>query len=156
MPKVKVNFGLKYDDWIKYQEKFVKFPEKVKEATNEYMHNEARQRMINSITKEMPISTNENGQIRDKSNYPNKAHAKKSIWYVSFNFEQAVTIENKLAGGKRNSFYYLYFPHEGTNSSSPLRHQDKNPFMERAVDKQYNYIVTGLFNVIDREIKEEF
>ena len=94
--------------------------------------------MIKSITGEMPKS--------DRM----KSHAKESEWYVSFNFDQAVTIENKLSGGKKNSFYYLFFPHEGT-----IRILKPNPFMERAVEKEYDHIVTGLFNVIDREIKED-
>lgn len=138
MPRIKVRFALKYEDWERYQEKLEKFPEKVKRATDEYMHNDVKAMMIKSITGEMPKS--------DRM----KRHAKESEWYVSFNFDQAVTIENKLSGGKKNSFYYLFFPHEGTT-----RILKPNPFMERAVEKEYNHIVTGLFNVIDREIKEE-
>ena len=150
MPRIKVHFALKDDDWARYQEKVEQFPEKVREATNKYMHGDARERMLKSIRNEMPISRNADGSIRDKSDYPNPLHAKKSEWYVSFNFEQAVTIENKLAGGKRSSFYYLFFPHEGTT-----RILKPNPFMERAVNKEYDHIVTDLFNLIDREIKED-
>lgn len=138
MPRIKVRFALKDEDWARYQEKLEKFPDKVKKATDEYMHNDVKAMMIKSITGEMPKSD------RDKR------HAKESQWYVSFNFDQAVTIENKLTGGKKNSFYYLFFPHEGTT-----RILKPNPFMERSVEKEYDHIVTGLFNVIDREIKED-
>jgi len=144
MARIKVQFALKDDDWAKYTEKLEQFPEKVKKATDEYMHNDVKNLMIKSITGEMPRSD------RDKSKYPNPRHAKDSTWYVSFNFNQAVTIETKVSGGKKNSFYYLFFPHEGT-----IKIKKPNPFAERAVEKNYNRIVTGLFNVIDREIKEE-
>lgn len=137
MARIKVRFALKEDDWIRYQEKITQFPEKVKKAVNEYMHTDVRDLMIKSITGEMPKSDR------------NKRHAKDSEWYVSFNFDQAVTIENKLAGTRKTSFYYLFFPHEGTV------YQKSNPFMERVVEREYNRIVTGLFNAIDREIKEE-
>lgn len=137
MARIKVRFALKEDDWIRYQEKITQFPEKVKKAVNEYMHTDVRDLMIKSITGEMPKSDR------------NKRHAKDSEWYVSFNFDQAVTIENKLAGTRKTSFYYLFFPHEGTI------YQKSNPFTERVVEREYNRVVTGLFNAIDREIKEE-
>ena len=147
MARIRVSFGLKDDDWKRYQEKLTLFPEKVKKAVNEYMHGDVREKMINSITGEMPIS--------DRKKTGQRAHAKNSQWYVSFNFDQAVTIQNKLAGNKNTSFYYLFFPHEGTVSNKGKLKIRPNPFMERAVEKEYNEVITGLFNVIDREIKED-
>ena len=106
MARIKVRFALKEDDWIRYQEKITQFPEKVKKAVNEYMHTDVRDLMIKSITGEMPKSDR------------NKRHAKDSEWYVSFNFDQAVTIENKLAGTRKTSFYYLFLRVERTNNKS--------------------------------------
>lgn len=142
MARIKVQFALKDEDWERYIEKLEQFPEKVKKATDEYMHGDVKDLMIKSITGEMPKSDRIKRGIR--------GHAKDSQWYVSFNFDQAVTIENKLAGNKKTSFYYLFFPHEGTQKILK-----PNPFMERAIDKEYGRVVDGLFNVIDREIKEE-
>ncbi len=141
MSRIKVHFALKDDDWEQYLQRVEQFPDKVKKAVNDYMHDDARNLMIKSITGELPKS--------DRQKNGNRGHAKTSEWYVSFNFDQAVTIENKLKGNKHTSFYYLFFPHEGTV------YQKSNPFAERAVDKEYNRIVTDLFNVIDREIKED-
>lgn len=142
MARIKVRFALKDEDWARYQEKVERFPTKVKKAVNDYMHEDVRNLMIKSITGEMPRS--------DRKKDGKRGHAKNSEWYVSFNFDQAVTVENKLAGNKKTSFYYLFFPHEGTEKILK-----PNPFTERVVDKEYERIVTGLFNVIDREIKEE-
>lgn len=144
MARIKVYFALKDEDWERYQGLVERFPDKVKKATDEYMHKDVKELMIKEITGEMPRSD------RNKANYKNPRHAKDSIWYVSFNFDQAVTVETKVSGGKRNSFYYLFFPHEGT-----VKITKPNPFAERVVNREYNRIVTGLFNVIDREIKEE-
>lgn len=144
MARIKVQFALRDEDWKRYENVLEKFPSQVKKATDEYLHNDVKKLMIKEITGEMPKSD------RDKRKYPNPRHAKDSVWYVSFNFDQAVTIETKVAGGKKESFYYLFFPHEGTEKI-----KKPNPFAQRVVDREYNRIVTGLFNVIDREIKEE-
>ncbi len=141
MPTIKYKFALRDDEWAEYQKRLEQFPEKVKKITDEYMHNDVRDLMIKSITGEMPISD----RVKDSR----RGHAKQSNWYVSFNFDQAVTIENKLEGKRYTSFYYLFYPHEGTTK------QRSNPFMERAMERERDRIVTGLFNVIDREIKEE-
>lgn len=142
MPTIKARFSLDYEDWKIYQEKLTLFPEKVKKATNEFLHNDARVRMIESITGEMPES--------DRNKTGPRGHARREKWYVSFNFDQKVDIENKLAGKRYTSFYYLFYPHEGTKYI--IR---PNPFMERAIKKENDYIVTGLFNAIDCEIREE-
>lgn len=139
MPRIKVNFALKDDDWQRYQEMVSKYPTKVKQVVNEYFHNNVKNKMIKSITLMMPRS--------DRLKKPERGHAKDSNWFVSFNFDQAITIENKLAGTRKTSFYYLFFPHEGT--SKILK---PNPFMEKAIDKNYDSIVNGLFAAIEKEI----
>mgnify|MGYP004650647355 CR=1 FL=1 len=142
MGRIRVNLAIKDDDWILYEEKLKRMPTEVKKATDDYMHNDAKELMIKSITGEMPRSN------RKKSS--ERGHAKDSKWWVSFNFDQATTIENKLQGTRKNSFYYLFFPHEGTTKITR-----PNPWMERAVNKDYRRIVDGLFNMVDRKIEEE-
>lgn len=138
MPTYRVSFALKDDDWQRYQELVARYPSKVKKAVNEYMHNSAKKRMIATITGNMPRS--------DRIKTSTRGHAKDSVWHIAFDFEQAVAIENKLEGTRKTSFYYLFYPHEGTLK------QDSNPFMQKAIDKEYDRVTNDLFNAIEKEI----
>ena len=42
MARIKVQFALKEEDWNRYTEKLERFPDKVKKATDEYMHNDKK------------------------------------------------------------------------------------------------------------------
>jgi len=51
MSRIKVHFALKDDDWEQYLQRVEQFPDKVKKAVNDYMHDDARNLMIKSIEK---------------------------------------------------------------------------------------------------------
>jgi len=80
----------------------------------------------------------------------NTKHAKDNKWYKSFNWNLAAALSNKTSGGTKNSFYYLFYPHEGTQKI-----KRKNPFAQKGLEKSEKQIVDGLFKTLNLKIKEE-
>ena len=140
MPTIKAKFTLKDDDIEKVKQAIATCGEYSERAINDYLHNTAGTMIADSITNFIPRSN------RDK------VHAKDIKWWVQFNYNLAVAIENQTIG--RKSTYYLFYPATGSGTS---RKKGANPFMERGMEKVHDEIVNGivnaLINKIDKELK---
>ena len=104
MPTIKAKFTLKDDDIEKVKQAIATCGEYSERAINDYLHNTAGTMIADSITNFIPRSN------RDK------VHAKDIKWWVQFNYNLAVAIENQTIG--RKSTYYLFL------ISNPLPRKD--------------------------------
>lgn len=138
MPSIKSNFSLKDEDVKRIQQFIVKCGNTSEEVINDYIHNEAGERITKGITRFIPVSKR------------NKVHAKNSKWSEQKNYNLAVNISNKTSG--KNSFYYLYYVATGTGTS---KKNGPNDFMKKGMDQEYNNVVNGLINELEKNINKE-
>jgi len=134
MPRIKISLALKIDDFDKYIKALEKFNGKAEESINNYLHNDATRIIVGKITNEMPRSNRNKNKWGSFRKPLNTKHAKDNKWYKSFNWNLAAALSNKTSGGTKNSFYYLFYPHEGTQKI-----KRKNPFAQKGLEKNIEF-----------------
>ena len=141
MPKAKTDFNMKYDDFLRVKQAIGRCGDTSEKVINNYLHNVAGEKIKDSITKFIPRSPRRN-----------VIHAKNSNWSEQENYNLAVTIGNNLKGKRGTSFYYLYYVVTGTGTNEKKGARD---FMEQGLNKEYNNVVNGLINELDKNIEKE-
>lgn len=140
MPSIKSNFSLKAEDIDKVSQAILRVGTTSEEVINNYLHDVAGKDITKSITRFIPVSKK------------GKRHAKHSNWSEQENFNMAVSISNSLKGSRGSSFYYLYYVVTGTGTS---KKKGANDFMEKGMNQEYNNIVKGLIDTLDKNIEKE-
>ena len=139
MPSISSKFSIKENDIDRIRESISRLGFSSEDVINDYLHNTAG----NKIVKGMNVP---------KSPRKNVIHARGSKWWEQDNYNLAVGISNSLKGKRGSSFYYLYYVVTGTGTS---RKNGPNDFMKEGLDKEYNSIVDGLINEIEKNIEKE-
>lgn len=138
MPSIKTKFSLNDKDVDRIKKSILNLGGSSENVINDYLHGEGAERIVTGITKFIPVSKRK------------KKHAKTSKWYKQNNYNLAVAIENSTSG--KNSFYYLYYVATGTGTSEK---KGPNDFMNKGMDTEYNNVVNGLINEIEKNIEKE-
>ncbi len=141
MPSVKTNFSLKDDDIEKIKRAIGKCGNTSEQVINNYLHNVAGENIVKSITNYIPRSPRNN-----------VIHARGSNWSEQKNFNLAVNIGNSLKGSRGTSFYYLYYVVTGTGTN---KNKGARDFMEQGLNKEYDNVVNGIINELDKNIEKE-
>ena len=141
MPSIKSNFGIKETDIERIRQSILRVGETSENVINDYLHKTAGKNIIKSITPHIP-----------RSERKNVIHARNSNWSNQENFNLAVSISNSLKGKRGSSFYYLYYVVTGTGTNKKKGARD---FMSKGLDEEYNNIVKGLLNELDKNIEKE-
>ena len=141
MPKIKSDFSLNFEDVERVKRAIGRCGESSEGVINNYLHNVAGENITKSITKYIPRSPRKN-----------VIHAKDSNWSEKKNYNLAVTIGNSLKGVRGTSFYYLYYVVTGTGTNEKKGARD---FMKQGLDNEYNNVVNGIVNELDKNIEKE-
>lgn len=141
MPKINTEFGLEYSDYEKIRQAILRCGYSSEETINNYLHNTAGKKITKSIDNYIP-----------RSPRTNVIHAKGNNWSEQNNFNLAVNIGNSLKGKRGTSFYYLYYVVTGTGTNAQKGPRD---FMSQGLNQEYNNIVDGLINELDKNIEKE-
>ena len=141
MPTVKTKFSLEDSDYEKIRQSILRCGHSSEEVINKYLHKVAGKNIAKSITKFIPRSPRKN-----------VIHAKGGKWSEQENFNLAVGVANSLEGKRGTSFYYLYYVATGTGTNKKKGPRD---FMKKGLDQEYNNVVEGLVNEIDKNIEKE-
>ena len=141
MPRAKTDFSLKDTDVEKIKRAVSRCGETSEQTINDYLHNVAGEKLINSMDKFIPRSPRRN-----------VIHARGNKWSDQKNYNLAVTIGNSLKGARGKSFYYLYYVVTGTGTNEKKGVRD---FMKQGLDREYNNVVNGIINELDKNIEKE-
>lgn len=141
MPNIKSSFSLKDTDIEKIRKAISRVGETSEEVVNNYLHNKAGKNITKSITQFIP-----------KSPRKNVIHARGSNWSEQDNYNLAVSISNSTRGSRGKSFYYLYYVATGTGTNEEKGARD---FMSKGMDKEYNNIVNGIIDELNKNIEKE-
>jgi len=141
MPSIKTNFSLKADDIDKLKHSILRCGSSSEEAINNYLHNEAGEKIAKSITNFIP-----------RSSRKDVIHAKDRKWWQQDNYNLAVATSNSVRGKRGKSFYYLYYVATGTGTNKKKGARD---FMKKGMNKEYNNIVNGLVDAVENNINKE-
>lgn len=136
MPTIKSDFVLTDDEIEKLQLAMTNSKNNLEKIINNYLHNNASEQMISSITQFIPVSKK------------GTRHAKTHEWYEKTIPNLAFTISNNLKGKRGTSFYYLYYVVTGTGTS---KKKGANDFFEKGSNKIHNKIVEELINEINEK-----
>lgn len=139
-------FTLNADDFTKVIDAIRKTPENAERTINQYLHGEAADMLVDSITKYIPVSTGRYAAHRNlQKTYKHKKsvqHARYAKWYLAKNYNLALTINNQ------NDYYYLYFVEHGLGTSSRSGGVD---FAELGINSVYDRIINGMIDSISKE-----
>jgi len=141
MPRIRTDFSLNDKDVDKIKRAILNCGNSSENVINNFLHNVAGEKIIKSIDKYIPVSPRRN-----------VIHAKGNDWSEQKNYNLAINIGNKLTGARGRSFYYLYYVVTGTGTNEKKGARD---FMKQGLDKEYNNIVNGLMNELNKNIEKE-
>lgn len=119
----KVKFEIKQEDTEKIVSLLQSMEGNAENIINDYLHNEGKEKIVNSITNFIPVSPRTN------------KHAKTSQWSQTKNFNLAVQISNA------RKFYYLYFPLTATGTS---QNKSPNDFFAKGINNVYDEVVEDI------------
>lgn len=146
MSYIKTTFSLKDEDLIRIRDGIKRCGVSSEEVLNNYLHNEASERLIKQMNYYIPVAK------PDKTHKRIPIKAKGNKWYEQENYNLAVTIENSLKGKRGTSYYYLYYVATGTGSN---KYVGERNFLEKGLNDEYNNIVDGMLKVLDENIQKE-
>lgn len=141
MPSIKTNFSFKDSDVEKIKQAINGFGITSERVINKYLHGVAGENITKRITNYIPRSPRKN-----------VIHAQNSKWSEQENFNLAVKIGNSLKGVRGTSFYYLYYVITGTGTNNKKGARD---FMEQGLNAEYDNVVNGIINELDKNIEKE-
>lgn len=139
---MEVVFKLNDDDLDVLKQHILNMPGLAEEIINEYLHNEAPEKVIANIKKNIPVG------VIDKKNskgYP-RTHAKysDSLEFSKINLGFAVRT-------KRSPFFgYLYFPAFGEGTS---KKNAPNPFFNNGLEESRPLIVENLVRLLSSNLE---
>lgn len=146
MTSVKSDFSLDDKDVERIKRAIVNCGESGERVINDYLHDVVGKNLVKSMDKYIPVAK------IDKTHKYIPIRAKGNKWSKQQNFNLAVTIGNSFKGSRGKSFYYLYYVITGTGTSEKKGPRD---FMEKGLNDEYNDVVDGIINELDKNIEKE-
>lgn len=125
-------FGFKRNDVEKIQNLLLATPQNAEKVINNYLHNIAKEKLVNSITNFIPVS-----------DIKTKIHAKESKWYETKDWNLAVEVKNA------RKFYYIYFPLTAQGTSEGKM---PNDFFLKGMMAVYDDVVEELLEELENNL----
>lgn len=147
----KLHFSCNYEELIKLEDIFKKYPKDAEEIINNYLKNVGKNKLVDKITFYIPVSK-----------YPSKErktlHAKYNKWYETSFKNMEIDVSNKTKGTRKSSYYYLYYVANSAGTSNPIKQKDGVggiDFFTKGAEMAYPNIKEDIIYLLSEKIKEE-